>query len=167
MDFVPGERESLAGQPVAGLVVIRSLTKLWSIPGIRAGYVLAEPRIVEELRAKQTPWSVSATAAAAMVACAGEEARAEQQSRAAATSTHRQVLIDGLAELGIETVPSEAPYVLARIGRNTRDRLLTQGFVVRRADTFPGLDDQWARIAVRSPDRTRRLLAALGTDALG
>jgi cobyrinic acid a,c-diamide synthase len=161
IDFVPGERQSLADQPIAGLAVVRSLTKLWSIPGVRAGYVLAEPSVIDGLRAKQTPWSVSTLAAAAMVACSGDEARAEQERRAAATVTHRKFLIDGLAELGIETVASEAPYVLARLGTGTRDALRDNGFVVRRADTFPGLDDSWARIAVRQPTLSRRLLSAL------
>ena len=162
IDFAPGERQSLADQPIAGLAVVRSLTKLWSIPGVRAGYVLAEPSVIDGLRAKQTPWSVSTLAAAAMVACSGDEARAEQERRAAATVAHRKVLIDGLAELGIETIASEAPYVLARLGTGTRDALRDKGFVVRRADTFPGLDDSWARIAVRQPTLSRRLLSALG-----
>ncbi len=85
IDFVPGEQHSLADLAEPGLVVVRSLTKLWSIPGVRAGYVLATADVVAELRAKQTPWSVSATAAAAMVACAGEEARTEQ---APASNSH-------------------------------------------------------------------------------
>jgi len=161
IDFVPGERQSLADQRVPGLVVVRSLTKLWSIPGVRAGYLLGDPATVAELRAKQTPWSVSTLAAAAMVACSSDEARAEQDRRATATTTHRRVLTDGLAELGIETSPSEAPYVLARLGAGTRDRLLAAGLVVRRADTFPGLDESWARIAVRSPDVTLKLLSQL------
>jgi cobyrinic acid a,c-diamide synthase len=161
IDFVPGERESLADQPVPGLVVIRSLTKLWSIPGVRAGYVLAEPAVIEGLKAKQTPWSVSTLAAAAMVACTSGDAVAEQQRRAAATVTHRKVLTDGLTELGIETVPSEAPYVLARLGTGARDALRDKGLVARRADTFPGLDDTWARIAVRTPVLSRQLLSAL------
>ena len=161
IDFVPDEQQSLAARAIPGLIVIRSLTKLWSIPGVRAGYLLAEPALVAEVRAKQSPWSVSTVAAAAMVACSSEQARAEQESRAAATTSNRQVLVDGLRELGLETVPSQAPYVLARMGSGTREALRDKGFAVRRADTFPGLDDSWARIAVRTQELTRALLAAL------
>jgi cobyrinic acid a,c-diamide synthase len=161
IDFVPGERESLAAQRIPGLVVVRSLTKLWSIPGIRAGYVLGDPDTIAGLRAKQSPWSVSTLAQAAMIACTTDEAAAEQARRATTTDQHRTVLVDGLAALGIETVRSEAAYVLARVGAGTRDSLRDKGFVVRRADTFPGLDDSWVRIAVREPAVTRRLLAAL------
>ena len=165
MDSVPGEQESLASARIPGVVVVRSLTKLWSIPGVRAGYVLAEPGVVAELRAQQSPWSVSTTAAAAMVSCAGAEAIAEAAARATRLTQHRAVLVDGLTELGIEVVPAPAgPFVLARVGDRVHARLRSAGYAVRRADTFPGLDATWVRIAVRRPDTTRKLLAVLRTE---
>ena len=165
MDSVPGEQHSLASSPVPGVVVIRSLTKLWSIPGVRAGYVLADPTFIDELRAQQSPWSVSTSAAAAMIACAGDDAHAESSARATRIGQHRAVLVDGLVELGIEAVtPPAAPFVLARVGSGVHARLRMAGYAVRRADTFPGLDDTWVRIAVRRPDTTRKLLAVLRTE---
>jgi cobyrinic acid a,c-diamide synthase len=165
MDFVPGELHSLASARIPGIVVVRSLTKLWSIPGVRAGYVLTEPSVVAELRAQQSPWSVSTTAAAAMAACAGEEAVAESAARATRLTQHRAVLVDGLGELGIEVVADPAgPFVLARVGDGVHASLRSAGYAVRRADTFPGLDDTWVRIAVRRPDVTRKLLAVLRTE---
>ena len=165
MDSVRGEQHSLASARIPGLVVVRSLTKLWSIPGVRAGYVLAEPSVIAELRAQQSPWSVSTTAAAAMIACAGEEAVAEAAARATRLTQHRAVLVDGLTELGIEVVADPAgPFVLARVGDGVHARLRSAGYAVRRADTFPGLDATWVRIAVRRPDTTRKLLAVLRTE---
>jgi cobyrinic acid a,c-diamide synthase len=165
MDSVRGEQESLASARAPGVVVVRSLTKLWSIPGVRAGYVLAESAVIAELRAQQSPWSVSTTAAAAMVACAGEEAVAESAARANRLSQHRAVLVDGLGELGIGVVADPAgPFVLARVGEGVHARLRSAGYAVRRADTFPGLDATWVRIAVRPPDTTRKLLAVLRTE---
>jgi histidinol-phosphate aminotransferase len=52
MEFTPGEAESLAGRrDLPGLVVIRSLTKLWGLAGIRAGYLLAPLQTARALRA--------------------------------------------------------------------------------------------------------------------
>jgi cobyrinic acid a,c-diamide synthase len=165
MDSVPVEHQSLAVARTPGVVVVRSLTKLWSIPGVRAGYVLAEPSVVAELRAQQSPWSVSTTAAAAMIACAGDEAVAESAARAKRLTHYRAVLVDGLTELGIDVVPDPAgPFVLARVGDGVHARLRSAGYAVRRADTFPGLDATWVRIAVRRPDTTRKLLAVLRTE---
>jgi cobyrinic acid a,c-diamide synthase len=161
MDSVPGERHSLAGQPVPGLLVVRSLTKLWSIPGVRAGYVLGSAQLLAELRTQQSPWSVSAQAIAAMTATASDQALAEAARRVTRIAQHRAVLTDGLTELGIDFVTPSAPFVLAKTGRGAHQRLRDAGYAVRRADTFPGLDDRWVRIAVRRPDTTRKLLVML------
>ena len=175
MDAVPGEPSSLAGSPagvpgsgrqdstgIPGVLVLRSLTKLWGIPGVRAGYALGDADLVADLRAQQPPWSVSAHAAAALVACSSGDARAEAARRAADLGRDRAVLTDGLDALGVPHVPSSAPFVLARVGTGGHAALRKAGWAVRRADTFPGLDDSWVRVAVRGPEVTRRFLAALG-----
>ncbi|HWI42039.1 MAG TPA: Rv2231c family pyridoxal phosphate-dependent protein CobC [Nocardioides sp.] len=162
MDCVPGETESLAAEAHDGLVVLRSLTKHWSIPGVRAGYLLAAPRAVAELRREQVPWSVSTTAAAAAEACTTAGAATEATRRAHEIADWRDHLARGLADLGLDHLPSAASFVLVRAGAGSHARLRTQGVAVRRADTFPGLDDTWIRVAVRPPDLTDRLLAALG-----
>ncbi|WP_328529420.1 cobyrinate a,c-diamide synthase [Nocardioides sp. NBC_00368] len=161
MDAVPGEPETLTGERTEGLLVIRSLTKHWSIPGVRAGYVVGDPAAIGDLEAVRTPWSVSATAAAAMLACATERASAEARERAERIATWRDHLEAGLRELEIEYVPSAASFVLARPGVGVRETLRDQGIAVRRADTFPGLGPDWVRIAVRPEEPTDRLLAAL------
>jgi cobyrinic acid a,c-diamide synthase len=167
MDAIPGEAESLTAGPLDGLLVIRSLTKHWSIPGIRAGYCVAEPAVVAGLAALQTPWSVSGPAVAAIIACTGPDAAAEARARALTIGRWRDYLQAGLRVRAIGYVPSSAPYVLARLGQGTRAGLRARGVAVRRCDTFPGLDDTWARIAVRPPPMTDRLLLALDHARLG
>ena len=161
MDCDPGEPESVAGEREPGLVVIRSLTKHWGIPGIRAGYLLGPPDVVADLARQQTPWSVGTTAAAAVVACTSERASLEALRRAEQIRDGREHLEKGLSDLGVQHLPSAASFVLAQVGSGVREHLRAQGIAVRRADTFPGLDDSWARIAVRPPETTDRLLAAL------
>jgi histidinol-phosphate/aromatic aminotransferase/cobyric acid decarboxylase-like protein len=161
MDTVPGEPESMAGATNAGLLVIRSLTKHWGIPGVRAGYVLGRPDIVVGLRRCQVPWSVSTTAAAAMLACASAEARAEADRRAHQIVGWREHLEKTLADLGIEHVSSSASFVLARVGDGVHGRLRAAGIAVRRADTFPGLGPDWVRIAVRDQSISDMLRDAL------
>jgi histidinol-phosphate/aromatic aminotransferase/cobyric acid decarboxylase-like protein len=157
--------ESLADVRIPGLLVVRSLTKLWAIAGLRAGYVLGEPDTIARLRDLQPPWSVSTPAAAAMVACTTEEARAEAHHRNEQIRQWREHLQAGLAETGIEHVPSTAPFVLARPGTGVHTALRARGFAVRRCDTFPGLDDSWIRIAVRPPEVSTKLLDALSGPA--
>jgi histidinol-phosphate/aromatic aminotransferase/cobyric acid decarboxylase-like protein len=164
VDTVPGEAESLSDAPsVPGLLVLRSLTKHWGIPGVRAGYLLGEAAALDEIRRGQTPWSVSSTAIAALTACSTEEALAEAETRALQLVAWREHLEKGLAELGVEHVPSSASFVLARVGRGVHRALRERGIAVRRADTFPGLDDTWVRIAVRPAPLTDHLVSALTT----
>ena len=162
MDTTPGEPESLAAAREPGLVVIRSLTKHWGIPGVRAGYLLAAPDVVAELRRQQTPWAVSATASAAMVACASDVAAAERERRAHRIVGWRRLLEDGLTRLDVPFVASSASFVLAEVGEGVHARLRAAGIAVRRADTFPGLGPSWVRIAVRPEAATHRFLDALG-----
>ncbi len=127
MDSVPDERHSLAAITDPGLLVVRSLTKLWSIPGVRAGYVLGSPQLLAELKGHQAPWSVSTAAIAAMIATATPEALAEAAKRTTRIGQHRRVLTDGLTELGIHHVPAAAPYVLAKVGTGAHERLRAAG----------------------------------------
>ena len=161
MDCVPGEGESLAGASLPGVLVIRSLTKHWGIPGVRAGYVLGPGDVVAQLRRGQVPWSVSAAASAAMLACTTPEAGVEATRRAVEIGSWRDALEAGLADLGVEHVASTASFVLARPGVGVHARLRAAGIAVRRADTFPGLGPEWVRIAVREPGVTQRLISAL------
>lgn len=161
MDAIPGEPQSLAGARVPGLLVTRSLTKHWSIPGIRAGYLLGDPALIADAARRQVPWSVSTPAIAAMLACSDDRAASEARRRAEELRHWRTHLADGLQQRGIRVIPGAAPFVLAQVGHGVHAALRAAGVAVRRADTFPGLDGSWIRIAVRDQPTTDRLLAAV------
>lgn len=166
MDAVPGEPETLAGPDLDGLLVIRSLTKTWGLAGLRAGYLVGDPAVVDALRAVQPPWSVSSPAVAATVACLSPRAVAEAEAAALAYAADRDVLVRELAAAGLSTAaPSHAPFVLVDTsplgGTSVRPDLARLGFAVRRGETFPGLGPTWVRLAVRDPETSRAVAAAL------
>ncbi len=169
MDAVPGQAESLIGGAMPGLIVLRSLTKTWGLAGLRAGYAIGDERVIAEMRAQQPPWSVSTPALAAMVACLSPEAQEIANRAAVEIGRHRAYLLDRLVEVGLPAVGTpEAPFVLvdttpARGSHPAgwlRLALRDHGFAVRRGETFPGLDPDWIRIAVRDQDTTDRLSAS-------
>ncbi|GAB2561737.1 Rv2231c family pyridoxal phosphate-dependent protein CobC [Kribbella endophytica] len=96
MDAVPGEPDSLAGAQIPGLVVIRSLTKTWGLAGLRVGYVVAAPPLIEQLAAVQPHWPLSTPALAAAIACSTPQATAEALQAAQAFDTQRTHLLTGL-----------------------------------------------------------------------
>jgi histidinol-phosphate/aromatic aminotransferase/cobyric acid decarboxylase-like protein len=105
-----------------------------------------------------------------MVACSGPQARRLAEEAAAELAVRRRFLVDQLAGLDLSVVPgAEAPFVLVdtrgwvpgRASGWVRAALREQGIAVRRGDTFPGLDADWIRIAVRDEDTTGSLIKAL------
>ncbi|WP_286257835.1 Rv2231c family pyridoxal phosphate-dependent protein CobC [Streptomyces graminofaciens] len=168
MDAVPGEREALAGRTdVPGLVVLRSLTKTWGLAGLRIGYVLAAPETIADLERAQPLWPVSTPALAAAEACVSPLALAEAADAADRVAADRAHLVAGLKEFAPDGLtvaePAEGPFVLVRVPRATavRRHLRTLGFAVRRGDTFPGLGEEWLRLAVRDRTTVNHFLQAL------
>ncbi|MBA8930093.1 histidinol-phosphate aminotransferase [Kutzneria viridogrisea] len=165
MDAVPGEPESLAATRVPGLIVLRSLTKTWALPGLRAGYAIAEPDLLARLGRRRPQWPVGTLALEAVRACSEPAAVAEAEAAAIELVTHRVELAAALAALpGVEVHdPASAPFLLLRVkdGEHVRRALRDRGFAVRRGDTFPGLGADHLRVAVRSPQRCAPLIVAL------
>lgn len=165
MDAVPGEPDSLAGESLPGVLVLRSLTKTWSLPGLRAGYALGEPALLARLAAHRPHWPVGTLVLAAVAACASPLAVAEADAAAEELVEHRARLAEALADLpGVRVrLPAAGPFLLLRVrdGARVREGLRRRGIAVRRGDTFPGLSADHIRVAVRDPVRTASLVGAL------
>ncbi len=175
MDAVPGEPESLAGEAdLDGVLIVRSLTKTWGLAGLRVGYVVGDPAAIAALANGQPRWSVSSPALAAAVACSSRSAVDESARRARAVADERERLRTALAARGVVVAArSSGPFLLLRHPDRPalHAQLRDQGIATRRADTFPGLDGGWVRVAVRDAPTTAALLAALdrigGSDGTG
>ena len=151
MDAVPGEGESLLADDLEGLLVVRSLTKTWGVAGVRAGYVVGDPRLAAALAEQQPPWSVGSLAVRVIVETATPRALAEAARGATELQAWREHLTTGLRALDVPVVSASAPFVLARPGSGVHATLRERGWAVRRCDTFPGLDASWVRVAARDP----------------
>jgi histidinol-phosphate/aromatic aminotransferase/cobyric acid decarboxylase-like protein len=163
IDFVRRRGSSLAERrDVPGLVVVRSLTKLWSLAAIRAGFLLGPAELVSTLAESRQPWSVNALACAALEACANDRTTQKRVARDVAAA--RAELTRRLEALpDVHVWPSEANYLLLEVtdGPATINALRAEGIVVRPAASFPGLGPNHLRVAVRLPEDNARLAAAL------
>ena len=164
-----GDDHSLITAAMPGLLVTRSLTKAFSIAGVRAGYAVGDPELIARLRDEQTPWSVSSPAITLMRACMSDEALAFVRAQAAEIPAARDDLVRRLEALGLWVAPSESPFVLVDTSSiaagSLREPLADRGFAVRRCETFPGLGPAWLRLAVRTPQAHERLVKALASFA--
>jgi threonine-phosphate decarboxylase len=153
-------QQSLAGEP--GVVVARSLTKLFGLPGIRVGFLVATGDRLENLGTARRAWNLGTPAAAVgALAMAQSEFVAETRAR---VQQERERMRAELSER-FEVWPSDAPFLLLDVGDRDVDALLAatreRGVVVRDATTFRGLDSH-VRIAVRTREENDRLLEVLG-----
>ncbi len=150
-DSVPGEPESLAGDALPDVLVLRSLTKTWALAGLRVGYALGSPEVLARLTARRAHWPVGTLQLAAIAACCAAEAVAEAAAGAVGLAGLRAEMVSGLASVGAEVVDGRAPFVLFRRpdAEIVRNRLYDKGIAIRRCDTFVGLGEQYLRAAVR------------------
>lgn len=166
MDFIPGERESLLGGEMTGLLVTRSLTKLWGIAGLRAGFVAGDRALMAVLAEHQEPWAVSTPALDAMVAVTSERAQRYAAGVLNQVAAERDFLVGALRSAGFGVpVDPQTPFVLVDVSSlrvtDPSVALAALGFAVRRCDTFPGLGPDWIRVAVPDEQVSLRLVEAL------
>ena len=153
-----GER-SLAGRD--GVVVARSLTKLFGLPGIRAGFAVATGDLGTRLQVARRAWALGTPAAAVGAHCMGCVAFvAETRERVRAERERMREALSGRFEVH----PSDAPFLLLDVGGRdvaaVVERARERSVAVRDATTFRGLDSH-VRVAVRLPDGNGRLLEVL------
>jgi histidinol-phosphate aminotransferase len=150
-DSVPGESQSLADVSLPDVLVLRSLTKTWSLAGLRVGYALGAPGVLARLTARRAHWPVGTLQLTAIAACSAPDAVVEAAAGTQRLVALRAEMVSGLQSVGARPVNGSAPFVLFTIpdADLIRKHLHTRGIAVRRCDTFTGLDGRYLRAAVR------------------
>jgi L-threonine-O-3-phosphate decarboxylase len=167
MDFLPPAAQQSLIPYIAqypNLVILRSLTKFYSLPGLRLGYCIAHPDRLNLWQSWRDPWPVNTLAAAAAIAVL-PDTRYQQQTWDW-LGTARDRLFQGLAQIpGLHPYPGAANFLLVKSDRSTTElqtQLLRQHqILVRDCMSFPELGDRFFRVAVRTIEQNDRLLAAL------
>jgi len=141
------------------IMVLRTFSKAYGLAGLRIGYAIADPELINHLNKIRQPFNVNAMAQAAAMAALDDENHLQKT---------REMVFEGLAffekelgAMGIETVPSSANFILARTGsgRELFLALQKQKVIVRPMDPY-GLGD-FIRITVGTPEQNQRVVDAL------
>lgn len=144
-------------------LLIQSLTKTYAIPGLRLGYLIAHPSLVQSISTYRMPWSVNALA----IEGGAHLLRQEVPFSLPALLFERMHLVEKLQSLrGLQVVPTDTHYFLARLlhyeARELKERLVSEyGILVRDASTFPTLTTHHIRIATQSRAHNALLVEAL------
>ncbi len=164
-DFCP--ERSIVPQSVSfsRVLVLRSLTKFYGLPGLRAGYAISNSDTIEKLQSHLPPWSVNAMAQAGAVAALNDAAyEAKSVSFMHKERARFTARLAGLP--GCIVFPSQANFLLMEIPSRwsaaaMTSRLRRDGFLIRDCSSVAGLNAQTIRIAVRSRRENDRLAMAL------
>lgn len=171
IDFLPaadGLIPRLSENP--HLWILRSLTKFYAIAGLRLGYLAhGDPTAIAALRDLQMPWSINAFAALAGETVLDEVAY--QQATWRWLAEEGTWLFNALRALpGLTVWPGRANYLFLRCdipGLALQPAMLAQRVLIRSCGNYPGLDDRYYRVAVRSRAENQRLLAAFSAALSG
>ncbi|RUR84886.1 threonine-phosphate decarboxylase CobD [Chlorogloeopsis fritschii PCC 9212] len=167
MDFLPAcEEQSLIGvvQKYPNLVILRSLTKFYSLPGLRLGYAIAHPDRLQRWQSWRDPWPVNTLAQAAAIAAVSD--REFQQQTWAWLPPARKQLFEGLAQItGLQPCKSAANFLLVSSQQSScklqEELLKHHQILIRDCLSFRELGDRYFRVAVRLSSENQRLLNAI------
>ena len=144
-----------------GLIILGSFSKILGTPGIRLGYLCAEPETIDKFRQKMLPWTPDAAATEIAAALPGH--REQIAAECELNRKRRSLFREQLEKLGAEVYPSEGNFLLADFQRDmsaAADTLKARKILVRTCVSF-GLPESCWRLAVKTEEENTRLIAAL------
>ncbi len=154
-------------QEFPNVILVRSLTKSFAIPGLRLGYILASEATIQKLLEKKMPWSVNTLALKAGQHLVREYGGAIDPERVQTLKAHCDRTWERIRDIeGFEPLPTDSSYFLVRMERGEASELkeyLVQehGVLIRDACNFEGLDERYFRISVQDEEQDERLIEGL------
>ena len=165
IDYAPQASLIHVAATTSRLIVLRSLTKFYAIPGLRVGYAVCSPDMAATIRRQFDPWPVSTVALEA-----GRAALVEDEYERVSCSVNtqaREEFAAALSEIGLSVFPSDADFLLVGLskgsGAELAEWLESSRILIRRLDSFSGLGDAYIRLAVRSSEDNLRLVSLVET----
>jgi L-threonine-O-3-phosphate decarboxylase len=172
MDFLPPDQtQSLIAdiEKYPNLVILRSLTKFFAIPGLRIGYAIAHPDRLKRWQGWRDPWSVNCLAERVAIACLADVEF--QQKTLEWLPRSRSHLYAGLNQIpGLEPQMGAANFLLVKLTNpersaiQLRDALLQHSrILIRDCQSFAELGDRYFRLCVKTSADHEQLFAAIHT----
>ena len=169
LEFTTHTDESLVMKAVQSkhLIVVRAFTKIYGMPGVRLGYLVASKENVQQLKKQLPEWNVSLLAQYAGVAALKETDFVK--NTVVYVKKQREYLIEQLRALGLTVWAGEADYLLFQSDHDLYQNLypdlyhalLKKKILIRDCSNYEGLEQGYYRIAVKKEEENKRLIQAL------
>ncbi|NVM23348.1 MAG: threonine-phosphate decarboxylase [Desulfobacterales bacterium] len=160
LPFVPNwEAETLAGVAADNLIVLHSFSKIFAIPGLRLGFLIAAPDVINVFRPFKQPWSVNRLAQAAGSFLVSQQAFVEGVAQF--VQKERKAFLGYLETLDTLTpFPGPVHFILFRLNGELRapelfNLMAEHKILIRDCSNFYGLSDRFVRIALKTPEANK------------
>lgn len=152
--------ESLCQKPFTNLIVVRSFTKTFAIPGIRLGYLICHnENFVNRIKQNLPEWNLSNIAISAGEACLRNIDYINESVEL--IEAERKKLELELHKLNFEFFPSDTNFILFKGPLDLQKRLMDKGILIRDCSNFYGLEAGYYRIAVKNKEDNERFIEIL------
>lgn len=161
IDFCEGDNSLInVFEKYKNLIIIRSFTKNYAIPGVRIGYLICSDKDKIKKIKKQIPeWNISAFATEAAVACCKEKDFLKDTLEY--VKAERERLKKALEKFGIKVYESDSNFMLLKADEELAKELLKRNILIRNCGNFKGLTNEYFRIAIKSKEQDDCLIEAV------
>ncbi|MBW1679022.1 MAG: aminotransferase class I/II-fold pyridoxal phosphate-dependent enzyme, partial [Deltaproteobacteria bacterium] len=169
MDFLPDGRDHTLiwkGEKDKKIIILRSFTKIFALPGLRGGYLIAHQDTIETLKECQPPWAMNSLSQQICTIMLNDRGYLKETRKL--IEGEREFLLERIGNIkGLTAYPSRTNFLLLRIDRENInsstlvERGIRKGVLIRDCGNFRGLSDRYIRIAVRSHKENLRLIKVL------
>lgn len=166
LPFVPESSSlTMAGTRLSNVLVLRSFSKIYKVPGLRIGFAIAPKKLKEKLETFQLPWSVGSLAQEAVLFAADNKAAALGYiEKTVRYVTHERKLMEEKIKsaAGIKIYKGVSPFMLFQLppgcqsGRIWED-MLAHGILVRDCANFQGLGSRFVRVSLKDGKTNARV----------
>jgi threonine-phosphate decarboxylase len=165
IDYSPGESLTRQAMELVNLIVFRSVTKFFAMPGLRVAYAIGNSNHIAAMNRFIASWPITSIASDAACAALSDQAHAEESR--ISNGRRRRWLERELTRLTIAVFSSNANFLLLRFPAEVDVNLLWERMIVeeqivlRSCANFEELTEGYLRIAVRSEPDNERLIHGL------
>ena len=165
IELVPNSNESVLNdvKKFDNLLVLRSLTKSFGIPGIRIGYAISSKNIISIMKKIKIPWSVNSLAQdAGITALSNKVYLSASNKLIKQESLFLQNKINSID--GFHCYDSSTNFLLIKTKKNStllQNKLLKKKILIRDCKNFRGLNSNFIRVAIKSHKKNQKLVSAL------
>ncbi len=168
LPFVADESgQTLIHCGLPNVIILNSMSKIFRIPGLRIGFLVAEPQVIERLARYALPWSVNSLAQKAVCYLMEQEVRNFVDETRQFLDAEREFMSRALGESPeIQLFQSCTSFVLCRLSGKHRAEtvcaaLARERILIRNCSNFQGLSDRFIRISLKTGEINRLLAEKL------